>query len=714
MLWCETAGAQPQDFEDLAVFVSQLGALGHDARIDQRSVPPGLSRNAQFDLAPYLVDGSPEPDDQVVLVAAHRLGDEKLAALRRLTIPRARPGVAFGSFATGQAMIAARAKLSYVLGQDPRIVDLAVEGRAIDELGRDCPVIGAPRRGAPAVRPRLLIVEPDLRERRQASALVALALSRRIEVAVLTDSKAKHAWIAAHGTSIPFYHYGETLPSTLTERVDLLATFRPLQKNYRLQCLVANLAVSGAALLDGSEDHGIAKVSDAFIRGPVDLPSLGSFLFSDITANLDEIGKQVRSSAAAARLSGARVAGLFPSGPFERTTAPLFPRTGARSAGMEPSLERIIFMPTNGVGLGHAQRCTLVAAELDRTRFDPVFAVFPSCTRFVKSYGFDAMPLVARSPLHAQTHENDLSNYLRLRALADAAPTLVFDGGYVFDSVYRTILENCMRGVWIRRGLWRTEQDNAIALDREKAFVRVIVPTEAFDELNSSYSLGTHVRAVGPVVQRVTLNAARRAELRLELAKRYGWPFDHLVITQLGAGVAADRGAQIQATCGILERRRDVLHLVVVWPTATLQPGWFGWSRSRVVKTHHAGALTAAADLCISAAGYNSFHEALYCGLPAIFLPQAAPFMDDQRARAQAARERGLCALVEPHELMTLEREIGRYLDGGEATEVRRRIAALDLPPPGNADAAALIEEVTHGDATMDRPSVNDRSAGRR
>ncbi len=62
--------------------------------------------------------------------------------------------------------------------------------------------------------------------------------------------------------------------------------------------------------------------------------------------------------------------------------------------------------------------------------------------------------------------------------------------------------------------------------------------------------------------------------------------------------------------------------------------------------------------------------------------------MDDQRARAQAARERGVAALVEPRELMTLEREIGRFLDKGEGVEVRCRLSALELPPPGNGEAA--------------------------
>ena len=38
MLLCESGGSGPNEFEDLAVFVSQLSALGVEARIDVRSV----------------------------------------------------------------------------------------------------------------------------------------------------------------------------------------------------------------------------------------------------------------------------------------------------------------------------------------------------------------------------------------------------------------------------------------------------------------------------------------------------------------------------------------------------------------------------------------------------------------------------------------------------------------------------------------------------
>ncbi|WP_299652891.1 glycosyltransferase [uncultured Jannaschia sp.] len=680
MLFCDTCGTETRDLEDLAVFASQLSAAGIRARIQFASIPTDLGRNLQFDLARYLTDRLPGPGDHVVLLASHRLTDAKLVALRRLSGDATRC-TAFGTYPTRQAAIGLRAKLSYVFGSEPELHDLTNDGWS-GGAGSRGPVFGMPRRGKVPARPRLLLVEPDLADPREAAGVVALALSQRLQVTILTNGRAKRGWQTTNGTEVPVFHYGEVLPVDLAERVDICATFTPLLGNYRLQCLVANLGRSGVPLLDATPGHAIASDLELFVRAPVDTVTLAPFLEAEILPNRAEIGR---------RTAGSRTAACF----APEVALPDL-GTPAPDAPADP-IAPLAFVPTNGIGLGHAQRCALVAGEI-ASDTKPVFAAFPSCTRLVKSYGFDVMPMISRSDAHRQSFENDLVNYVRLRALTAGGRSLVFDGGYVFDSIYRTILENRLRGIWIRRGLWQPAQDNSVALDREKVFARVIVPLEAFAELNTRYSHGDHVREVGPVVRRTTLSARERDTLRASLAARYGLDFDHLVVSLLGGGIAADRSAQIQALCGMTEPRSDVLHLVVLWPGARQEPGWFGWRRTRVVRTDRAGILLAAADLCVAAAGYNLFHEVLYNRTPAIFLPQTGAFMDDQNARARAASERGLASVVEPNELMRLERELNRFLSRGEAEATAARLARIDLPEPGNRAAARAIEEVHDDD----------------
>ena len=89
----------------------------------------------------------------------------------------------------------------------------------------------------------------------------------------------------------------------------------------------------------------------------------------------------------------------------------------------------------------------------------------------------------------------------------------------------------------------------------------------------------------------------------------------------VGGGVAADRTAQMQFLSALASRRKHCLHLVLIWPGSTVPPALYGWQNTVVCQTRNAIDIAAAADLVVTAAGYNSFHEVLYHGLPAIFMP---------------------------------------------------------------------------------------------
>jgi UDP-N-acetylglucosamine:LPS N-acetylglucosamine transferase len=230
-------------------------------------------------------------------------------------------------------------------------------------------------------------------------------------------------------------------------------------------------------------------------------------------------------------------------------------------------------------------------------------------------------------------------------------------------------------------------------LERERAFSKVIVPAEAFGELNADYSFGDHVTKVGPIVRQHKLNSAQIEELRGRLVDQFDRRIDTLVVTMLGGGVASERTAQIQLLCSVLEQRENCVHLIVAWPNAFVSNGLYGWKNSRVIQTHRALDLCQAADLTVSAAGYNSFHEILYAQVPAILIPQSAPYMDDQERRARAAVERGVAGFVQESELLNLEREVRAFLDNGKADEVRNVLSKENLPAPGNKAAAELIAE---------------------
>jgi UDP-N-acetylglucosamine--N-acetylmuramyl-(pentapeptide) pyrophosphoryl-undecaprenol N-acetylglucosamine transferase len=91
-------------------------------------------------------------------------------------------------------------------------------------------------------------------------------------------------------------------------------------------------------------------------------------------------------------------------------------------------------------------------------------------------------------------------------------------------------------------------------------------------------------------------------------------------------------------------------------------------------------------DLAISAAGYNTVHELLFFGVPAILIPMKR-LTDDQEARARAAERAGAAVVVnEPEELTAaLQRVLA------DDALARLRNSAQRLVPVNGADEAAYV-----------------------
>ena len=689
--WTDGAKA---GLETAARLTASLRAAGLQAGVYRDTLPQTMTLAESYDVARLIAPTPPAEGDQLLIIGGHAVKDSDLVSLRRLAPLRASGCLVAGLFGSLQTEIGIRSRFSYALGREPDLLPLQEESLGLI-TSSEAPVFGIDHLCQPASdgRLRVLIVAPALTGVATPAALQALAVARRLSVTILTDGKSKDLLRAA-GFAAPVYHYSEVPLRSLVRRADVAVFCQPVPASHGMRMLLADLAVSGVGLLDASDGFANRKQEPALVPAPADPASLAAFLTNDILPDLAEIGPLARNSALArqARKSLADLRAALRYDPAQ----PLQPVARlVRQGRGDHGPASVVFLPTNGVGLGHAQRCTLIAESLhDRTAAKPQFAAFPSCMRLIKSRGFDVMPLVSKSPQHAEPLANDVVNYARLEPLLADAAAFVFDGGYVFGSIVRSILDRSLPSVWIRRGLWQPTQDNSVALDREKIFDRVIVPQEAFEELNEDYSHGPRITKVGPIVRQINPTQADRHALRAALSDRFGLPFQRLVVTMLGGGVASDRSAQTVAVCAGLARRKDVLHLVVTWPTATVEPGLFTWPNTRVVRTHNASLLAAVADLYISAVGYNSFHEAMYNRIPTVFIPQVAAYMDDQRARAVAAVERDLARLIDPHQLMTLDREIARMLDDGEAEAMRDRLSRQNLPAPGNAASATCIAKL--------------------
>lgn len=699
MIYVDAGQRNDQSFEARLIFAQSLRQAGIAAALDDRTLPDDLNRNHKYDLATLAVTSATvPPSGAILLLGAGDVSDATLSTLRGYALGPDRPVMALGRFDTRQARLGAGARLAYAIGREPELLDLAelqpdplIAGAMAPLLAARDPSRGADTGSAPTqCRPRVLVVLPGelAEDPDNAAALTELGANRQISAGLVTSANGKTA-VAARlngpGTPGPVFAYGELPPATLAERADIVVVLGAGSPGMRIGQLCAELLAAGGVVIDGTDTASLMAAGAPIVRGPTMLAALPGFFEHEILPQLAAIRAEVLATPWTRRN---RLDPLIAR--LRAVCAPATHRHAAQGIPPPSRAPQTVFLPTNGVGLGHAQRCALIAQDIPAS--EPVsFAAFPSCVELITRRGFTCRPLVQKSSEHADPFANDIVNYRRLSRWLAPGDRLVFDGVFVFDSIYRTIQEHDLDAVWIRRGLWRAQQTNTAALGREHAFRQVIVPEEAFDELNQHYSFGAHIRHVGPIVQQSHAGAAQVRATRKAIARQFGRGFDRLVVSMLGGGVAADRGPQLQTLAALIEARTDTLHLVVVWPGAQIAPGMMLWKNTRVVRSLEALSLAQAADLVVSAVGYNSFHEILYHRIPTLFIPQTAPYMDDQERRARAAADRGLAEIVLPEDLVMLQRRVGALLAEGGTDALRRSLADVVLPRPGNAAAAAHI-----------------------
>ncbi|MDP2738246.1 MAG: glycosyltransferase [Pseudorhodobacter sp.] len=666
------------------LFASLLASRGHRVVIDEDSIPENLDRSQTYEIAPFLCDLHDAKISHLLLIGAERLSDEILINLRSYNMGPDVMISAIDRFSDRQSMITTRSKLAYALGFEPHVLDmkeLQSQPILVDSICPLATIDSAKKLFERHIPNILLFVPPDfLEDSLTLPILGTMSNMPSFSLHIVTSGVAKERIIKSRYLNLSVFSYSELQPNAFANLTDIAIFFGNAIPGERFAAYSLQLMRSGGLVIDCTDAASLVQAGAPAICGPTNIGALSSFLDCNVLRNrLDISARMVNNQ-------------WLEDNSIERLESALSLKMQAIEPNTDDHIKpRAVFIPTNGVGLGHAQRCSVIASSMSNSVCRS-FAAFPSCVPMLQYKGFPCISLVQKSESHADIYANDIVNYLRFRNCIRTGDHLIFDGVYIFDSIYRTILEKRLRSTWIRRGLWQAGQVTETSLEREKAFYQVIVPTEAFKELNSNYSFGDQVHQVGPIVQKSILGPSDHDLFRNRLKTLLNRDFKHLVVTMLGGGVAADRSAQMQMLCALFEHRTDCLNLIVVWPNAKVSSGIYGWNNTHVVATKNALSVCMASDLVISAVGYNSFHELLYHGVPTIFVPQMAAYMDDQERRARAASERGFSATILATELLMLEREVRSFLDDGKNEKIRNCLVSAAFPEPGNNLAASLIE----------------------
>jgi UDP:flavonoid glycosyltransferase YjiC (YdhE family) len=368
----------------------------------------------------------------------------------------------------------------------------------------------------------------------------------------------------------------------------------------------------------------------------------------------------------------------------------------------------VLFVTSNGFGLGHVTRCMAIGRRLPEG-LEPIIFTLSEALPIVRRQGFYAEYFSSRD--HEAENANQWQGRLARRiesVLGEYDPAaVVFDGTYP----YRGLLE-AMRGkgtpfVWCRRGMWRPGE-GAANIRFADEFDLIIEPGEFAGAVDTGLTARGRDQAVHvpPILlcddsELLDREAAAR-EIGLEPGR---------VNVLMQPGWENQVFGPSATLCVERLREEDEVQLVVA-----VSP-----LRSRAVplpdgvakvSTYPLASVYRAFDFSISGAGYNIYHELIAYGLPGLFIPNAGTPLDDQVARARFAQDQGVGRNWETRAAEELEEHMSALLDEGTRAEMSRRarelsfengagaaarsIAAAATAAPG-AEAPSLDGAVSHG-----------------
>lgn len=355
---------------------------------------------------------------------------------------------------------------------------------------------------------------------------------------------------------------------------------------------------------------------------------------------------------------------------------------------------RALFVPSNGVGLGHVTRLLAVANRLSG-RMEPVFATLAQSAGAIEAFGYRTEYIVSYSDSHAPLADWDawfrveLERLIRLHDI----DLVVFDGNNATPGLIHAALSRppC-RLAWVRRGMQKTA--TSPYLDNARYFDLIIEPGELAAERDSGATAQRRHEAqpVDPIRLLDETQLLDRAEAAAALGID---PAQPSVLVQLGSGSHRDVVAMVDAVVRALRRFAGLQIVIAEWENGAVPLSL--WPGTRVVRGFPLSQYFNAFDFSVSAAGYNTFHEVMAFALPTVFIGNAHAAIDDQVARARFAQDAGAALELGEDELFQLGSVAEVLLDPRARDVLRANCRALARPNGAQAAADALVRLVGAG-----------------
>lgn len=369
--------------------------------------------------------------------------------------------------------------------------------------------------------------------------------------------------------------------------------------------------------------------------------------------------------------------------------APVMKYGKTRALPAETRQRPILCLSSNGVGVGHLTRLLAIARRIGPAA-EIVFATQAQAVGVVESFGYPVEYIPSPGAVGGEFGIWDAWFAAHLGGIIDRYdPALViYDGNHPSDGLMRAVASrrDC-RLAWVRRGMWGKTTSAFMANARWCDLV--IEPGELAAERDEGVTamLRSEAVQVDPIrlLEPCDLMSREAAAVALGLN-----PARPAVLVQLGSGYQRDLLSMLDQIVAELGKVPGLQICVAEWVNGSVPLTL--WPDVTVLRGFPLSQYIRAFDFCISAAGYNSFHELIGFGVPTIFVANRHPTMDDQYGRAKFAQDNAAAFEISETDLHELAEMVPLMMQDAARSYLADRCRAMARPNGAEAAALALLE----------------------